>query len=50
MHEVHFAGVTQNFPDYFNSKSMPAWEVPGMLVKYHVTAKAVEIALKSNHE
>jgi hypothetical protein len=43
-HEAHFARVTQNYLDYLRHKSLPAWEVPGMLAKYYTTIKALELA------
>ncbi|MEO6329226.1 MAG: putative oxidoreductase C-terminal domain-containing protein [Ginsengibacter sp.] len=43
-HEEHFARVTKNFLDYLKNKSMPAWEVPGMIAKYYTTTKALELA------
>lgn len=46
-HEAHFAQVTEKFLDYFLEGKMPAWEVPNMLVKYHTTTRALELA--GNH-
>jgi predicted dehydrogenase len=45
-HEAHFARVTQNFLEYLKNKNMPAWEVPGMLAKYYITTKGLELAKK----
>lgn len=45
-HEAHFAQVTEKFLDYFLEGTMPAWEVPNMLVKYHTTTRALELAGK----
>ncbi len=45
-HEAHFARVTQNFLEYLKNRNMPAWEVPGMLAKYYITTKALELAKK----
>lgn len=45
-HEAHFAQVTEKFLDYFLEGKMPAWEVPNMLVKYHTTTRALELAGK----
>ncbi len=46
-HEEHFARVTNNFLEYLKNKDIPAWEVPGMLAKYYITTKGLEIALKN---
>lgn len=46
-HEEHFARVTKNFLDYLKNKNMPAWEVLGMLAKYYITTKGLELALKN---
>jgi predicted dehydrogenase len=46
-HESHFAGVTENYLNYFKNHNMPVWEVPNMLAKYYTTTKALEIALKN---
>lgn len=46
-HEAHFAQVTEKFLEYFLEGTMPAWEVPNMLVKYHTTTRALELA--GNH-
>lgn len=43
-HEAHFAQVTEQFLEYFESGSMPDWEVPNMIVKYYTTTKALELA------
>ncbi|EMS33183.1 putative oxidoreductase [Mariniradius saccharolyticus AK6] len=43
-HEAHFAQVTEKFLEYFLEGKMPAWEVPNMLVKYHTTTRALELA------
>jgi len=46
-HEEHFARVTKNFLDYLKNKSMPAWEIPGMMAKYYTTTKGLELALRN---
>lgn len=46
-HEAHFSQVTEKFLEYFQNGNMPAWEVPNMLVKYHTTTRALELA--GNH-
>jgi hypothetical protein len=48
-HEAHFAQVTRQFFEYLrNPSSMPAWEKPNMLAKYHVTTSGVELAQDRN--
>jgi hypothetical protein len=44
-HEAHFAQVARRFLEYWKApKSMPAWERSGMLAKYYVSTKGVELA------
>ena len=43
-HEEHFAQVTERYLQYLKNGGLPDWEVPNMLAKYYVTAKALEIA------
>lgn len=43
-HEAHFAQVTENYLKYLDDGAMPAWEVPNMLTKYHITTKALSMA------
>jgi predicted dehydrogenase len=44
-HEAHFAQVTRQFFEYVkNPGLLPAWENPGMLAKYYVSTKGVELA------
>ena len=43
-HEAHFAQVTEKFLEYYKAGTMPAWEVPNMIVKYFTTTKALEMA------
>ena len=44
-HEAHFAQVMQQFFGYLkNPKDLPAWEKPGMLAKYYVSTKGVDLA------
>lgn len=44
-HEAHFAQVRNRFFEYLDDPaSLPAWERPGMLAKYYVTTKGVELA------
>ena len=49
-HEAHFAQVTRQFFEYLKDpKSIPPWEKPGMLAKYYVTTRGVELARKASH-
>jgi hypothetical protein len=42
-HEAHFAQVTNQFLKYLREpRSLPAWERPNMLAKYHVTTQGVQ--------
>lgn len=43
-HEAHFARVTAKFLDYLSLRTLPAWEIPGMLTKYRLTTEALELA------
>jgi predicted dehydrogenase len=44
-HEAHFSEVTRQFLNYLTQPgSLPAWEKPGMLAKYHVTTQGVRLA------
>lgn len=45
-HEEHFARVTKNYLQYLADKTMPGWEVPGMIAKYYTTTQALQIANK----
>jgi predicted dehydrogenase len=46
-HEAHFAQVTNKFLSYLKDpRSVPAWEKPNMLAKYHVTTKGFELSRK----
>ncbi|MBL8227055.1 MAG: hypothetical protein JNL98_01205 [Bryobacterales bacterium] len=48
-HEAHFAILTGKFLEYAkNPASMPAWEAPYMLAKYHVTTQGVALARKNS--
>jgi predicted dehydrogenase len=48
-HEAHFALLIGRFLQYVkNPGTMPAWEAPGMLSKYYVTTKGVELARKED--
>ena len=46
-HEAHFGQVADAFLSYVRDGALPAWEVPGMLAKYHTTTTALEMALRS---
>ncbi|MFN4260235.1 MAG: putative oxidoreductase C-terminal domain-containing protein [Gemmataceae bacterium] len=44
-HEAHFAEVTRRFLAYLHQpSSLPTWEKPNMLAKYHVTTEGVAVA------
>jgi hypothetical protein len=44
-HEAHFAAVTRQFLAYLaEPKSLPAWERPNLMAKYHVTTGGVALA------
>jgi hypothetical protein len=43
-HEAHFAQVAEGFLACVERGALPDWEVPGMLVKYRTTTRALEIA------
>jgi len=45
-HEAHFGQVTENFLKYLSEGALPAWEVPNMITKYHITTHALEMAKK----
>ncbi len=47
-HEAHFAEVTRQFLRYLQKKeSLPGWEKPNMLAKYHVTTGGVALSRKT---
>ncbi len=47
-HEAHFALLCKQFLQYVHTPSaMPAWEEPGMITKYYVTTRGVELARQS---
>ena len=43
-HESHFAQVTSDFLRFLRDGSMPAWEVPNMLVKYGTIMEAYRMS------
>jgi predicted dehydrogenase len=44
-HEAHFAQVTNQFFEYLkHPETCPAWENPGMLAKYSVSTRGVELS------
>jgi len=44
-HEAHFGQVVRQFLYYLHhAGSLPAWEKPGMLAKYHATTQGVRLA------
>jgi predicted dehydrogenase len=47
-HEAHFAQVTTAFLRYLRDRrTLPAWERPNMLAKYHVTTRGTERSRES---
>jgi predicted dehydrogenase len=47
-HEDHFAQVTQRFLRYVRDRrTLPAWERPNMLAKYHVTTEGTAMARRT---
>jgi hypothetical protein len=43
-HEAHFGQVVRQFLHYLiHPGSLPAWEKPGMLAKYHTTTQGVRL-------
>lgn len=46
-HEAHFARVTQKFLEYVKRRTLPSWEVSGMMAKYYTTTKALELATQA---
>ena len=47
-HEAHFAQVTRCFLRYLQKQAtLPAWEKPNMLAKYHVTTRGVELSRRA---
>lgn len=48
-HEAHFALVAQRFLEYVHDpQKLPAWEKSGLLAKYFVTTRGVELARKNS--
>ncbi len=45
-HEAHFRQVTEKFLRYLQKGSLPAWEVPNMIVKYYTTTEGLKLADK----
>jgi hypothetical protein len=43
-HEAHFAQVTERYLGFLKTGKMPAWEIPNMLAKYHVTTEAFRLS------
>jgi predicted dehydrogenase len=43
-HEAHFAQVTEKYLQFLKTGKMPAWEIPNMLAKYHVTTEAFKLS------
>ncbi|GAB3921488.1 putative oxidoreductase C-terminal domain-containing protein [Larkinella terrae] len=47
-HEAHFGRVAEKYLEYLKTGSLPAWEVPNMLAKYHTTTQALELAKRTS--
>jgi len=45
-HEAHFTKVAEKYLNYLIAGTMPAWEVPNMLVKYYTLTEALKLAKK----
>jgi predicted dehydrogenase len=45
-HEAHFSQVTEKFLGYLSSGTLPAWEIPNMIVKYHTTTEGIKKAME----
>jgi type 1 glutamine amidotransferase/predicted dehydrogenase len=45
-HEAHFGEVMERYLKFYKVNNMPDWEVPNMLLKYHITTSALELANK----
>jgi hypothetical protein len=43
-HEAHFGQVTAAYLEYLAKGSLPEWEVPNMLVKYHTLMEAYRLS------
>lgn len=46
-HEAHFGQVTEKFLEFVTSGSIPAWEIPNMIVKYYTTTEGMKKAMES---
>jgi len=47
-HEAHFGQVTGKFLEFVKSGSIPAWEIPNMIVKYHTTTEGMKKAMETS--
>lgn len=43
-HEAHFGQVTEKYLDYLSKGSLPAWEIPNMIIKYYTTTEGMKQA------
>ncbi len=43
-HEAHFADVVKRYLHYLKNGKLPDWETQGMITKYYITTKALEMA------
>lgn len=44
-HEAHFRKVTERYLRYLSAGKLPQWEVDYMLAKYHITTRALQMAM-----
>jgi predicted dehydrogenase len=45
-HEAHFGQVTAKFLGFLSAGSLPAWEIPNMIVKYYTTTEGMKKAME----
>ena len=45
-HEAHFGQVTEKFLGYLKAGTLPAWEIPNMIVKYYTTTEWMKKAME----
>ena len=45
-HEAHFGQVTARFLKYLQTGTIPDWEIPNMIVKYHTTTGGLKKAME----
>ncbi len=45
-HEAHFGQVTEKYLGYLQTGTIPAWEIPNMIVKYYTTTEGMKKAME----